>query len=272
MIFFYITMVQSKLNGYISFPLHVSSDKSSGNAHYLYYKEEKKRTLFVCNIPVLFLSHDVELVMSCFGKVANVTFEHNTTQHKTHGWSTLNESKVPLSSYRGKVRSAHVRFKKANAVKRALKIKHTEPQPYQPPSGPHGVKKWLADYKAARPNDIQKLNEVVNKFMARFDQRTEKEKEEHLRKKRGPKKDKDGWQLVTYKNPFKRRRLKSGDRDAVDYKPRTEKKEKKDVIIDIYGSAKRRMKKQQLALLKRRFDEDKKKLAEMRSKRKFKPF
>jgi len=214
----------------------------------------------------------------CFGKVDEILLTNPTQQALAFGWNTTISplSTIMDSGFRGTLRYALVTFAKKESVELALSTKINHPQPYQCPSAPHGMNKWLSDYKTARP-EVSKLNDMVNMFMQAFDQRTDEEKKNKISTKRGlSQPDEEGWIHVSYKNKRKRRRrLRNYNRDNIEWakEPRaSKKKRKKEKVVYFYKFEERQKKQEKLALLKRRFQEDKKKLAKMKAQRKFKPF
>ena len=121
--------------------------------------------------------------------------------------------------------------------------------------GPTGLTKWCADYAKCH-TALTSLEAQATDFMAGYDKRKE-EIEKH--KQRLQKPDEDGWITITRKNP-----------KPVQGKRHRQKKKKE--LLNFYQFQLRESKRQQIAELRRKFEEDKQKVAEMKSKRKFRPY
>lgn len=122
--------------------------------------------------------------------------------------------------------------------------------------GPTGLTKWCTDY-VKRRTTVTSLEAQVTDFMADYDKRKEDSKK-HKQGLQEP--DKDGWITVTRKSP-----------KPVQGKRHRQKKKKKE-LLNFYQFQLRESKRQQIAELRRKFEEDKQKVAEMKSKRKFRPY
>lgn len=121
--------------------------------------------------------------------------------------------------------------------------------------GPTGLSKWCSDYVKSR-STITTIEAQVTDFMEGYDKR----KEESEKKKQGLQQpDKDGWITVTRKNP-----------KPVQGKRHRQKKKKE--LLNFYQFQLRESKRQHIAELRKKFEEDKQKVAEMKSKRKFRPY
>eukprot|EP01083_Nonionella_stella_P069093 183993_1 len=123
-----------------------------------------------------------------------------------------------------------------------------------------GIKKWLEEYKAKRPNP-EMLQRQVDMFMTNFD-KMEKAKDE-------PIVDDDGFQLVTYSKKQKRKQTTKSQNI-----PRGHLKKKQKLLAggSFYKSQRRERRQKELTVLRQKFQDDKKRIAEMRSQRKFNPF
>ena len=105
---------------------------------------------------------------------------------------------------------------------------------------------------------LTSIEAQVTDFMTDFDKRKE-ENEQHKQGLQKP--DEDGWITVTRKNP-----------KPVQAKRHRQKKKKKE-LLNFYRFQLRESKlRQHIAELHQKFEEDKQKVAEMKSKRKFRPY
>ena len=125
-----------------------------------------------------------------------------------------------------------------------------------------GIEKWCMEYKKQYPNpdDLQKK---VDKYMAAFDAKTEKEKQEL--EKIANQTDDEGWTLVSYGG-----KKLSAPAKKVTTKER--KKRQKKELVNFYTFQQRESKREHIAVLRKKFEEDKKKIEMMRAARKFRPF
>lgn len=120
-----------------------------------------------------------------------------------------------------------------------------------------GLAKWCSDYAEER-KPVKLIESTVAEFMADYDTRKLEDEET---KKGLQEPDDDGWVTVTRKNP---KPIAQGKR----HRQRKKKKE----LLNFYQFQLRESKRQQIADLRRKFEEDKQKVAEMKSKRRFKPY
>ena len=131
------------------------------------------------------------------------------------------------------------------------------------------VEYLLAHLKAKPP--IESLKAQVDAAMALFAEAEEKEKREAERIRNMP--DEDGFVTVTR---GKGRRTNMDGQGASVMPLRTEDaqqlKPKDHTLVDFYRFQKREQKRNELAELRRKFDQDKQKIAALKEKRKFKPY
>lgn len=135
-------------------------------------------------------------------------------------------------------------------------------QPFQQGTKPTGTKKWLATYHHNRPKS-ETLQLQVDRFMEAFDQREQQAKAAAS----GPLVDDEGWTLV--RSSGKRRRLLLPK--GVEEQGR-KKKKKKGPVLNFYKHQQIQKKRDALADLRRKFEQDKERLAKQTATRKFNPF
>jgi len=193
----------------------------------------EEETLFVANIPFEWAAEDVQHVFSCFGEVSSSVL--------------LDPENASITG----AKRALICFADPEDFARALKtnMQNTR-QPFQAASLPCGMQKWLAEYQAQRPA-ADKLQTQVDRFMEFFDQRANK----------GNAPDEDGWTTVAANT--KRRRVLVPKGVTL-----PERKKKKPALIHFYKHEERVKKQDQLEELRRKFEEDKAKLAQLKSARK----
>lgn len=137
---------------------------------------------------------------------------------------------------------------------------------------PIGVKLWSKQYNDSIENADELLAQV-NKDLQEYDERVEKERE--LAKKRAGEADDEGWVTVT-KHGKKRKAFGAGeahDQGVLSKEAKKQAKQDKAVanVGNFYKYKKEETKLSKLADLRKKFEEDKKRVAEMKQKRKFKP-
>jgi ribosomal RNA-processing protein 7 len=120
------------------------------------------------------------------------------------------------------------------------------------------LRRWVQEQRALSV-DPSELQLSVDAYMSHFDERTEEEK----RRQATRQVDEDGFELVTYKRKA---------RDLGPEKSAEPEKKKKKELTDFYKFQVRDKRREELASLRRRFDADKNRVAEMKIQRKFKPF
>lgn len=120
---------------------------------------------------------------------------------------------------------------------------------------------WMKEVKGQQKIPRNELKEKADSFMEIFERMEHEEKEEE--KKRVTLEAEDGWTLVTHK----------GKRNKDDVrKVRHKKKDKKKELNNFYTSQIREAKRDQLALLREKFEKDKERIGKLKLARKFNPF
>ncbi|KAJ8715856.1 hypothetical protein PYW08_013141 [Mythimna loreyi] len=163
-------------------------------------------------------------------------------------------------------RAAYIVFKKVVELDKALKL--TELQPLN--SNAHqmqvGIKKWINEYNSTilLPKT---LKENIETFMKQFDENAQKadKKEKELEQE-----DDEGWVTVT-----KRGKVQSFARsEKVENKimQKEEKNKKRKELKNFYTFQIRESKMKHIVSLRQKFEEDKKKIAQIKQSRRFKPF
>lgn len=219
--------------------LPVSLNKSGSGTHHLYYKKHSGgdgEALFVGNVPFGWASEDLQQVFSCFGEVSSCV---------------ILEPEDPSISG---AKRALVSFEDPEDFSRALTANMQKArQPYQPESLPCGMQKWLTEYQLQRP-PADKLQMQVDRFMEMFDQRANK----------GNVTDEDGWTTVAATTKRRKLLLPKG----VAPQDKKSAKKKKATVVHFYKHEERTKKQNQLEELRKKFEEDKAKLAQIKSERK----
>jgi len=171
---------------------------------------------------------------------------------------------------------AHVIFENPDTLKKVLK----EPSQFDfsgklEHGQPKGMEKWRKEYQSSYVVNIKQLQKEVNRFMWNFDKEKEERKKKIEALSSAP--DADGWVTVTRKG----RKHTTGaggktvgvaakiDLATMEHIKEKEKKLQKD---NFYRFQRTDKKQHNIEELRKRFEEDKKRIEKMRQGRKFRPF
>lgn len=155
---------------------------------------------------------------------------------------------------------AYLVFKTSRGMQNALKLKQVASGPIRT-----GLQKWCDDYLEKLP-EPKRLQEQIDSYIAAYDERKEQENETA---KQADAPDDDGWVTVTKKtHPVIEKKESIFNRIEEKEKGKKRRKELK----DFYRFQMKDSKVKQLATLRKRFEEDKKKVEVLRNSRRFKPF
>ncbi|CAG4963155.1 unnamed protein product [Colias eurytheme] len=249
--------------------LKLKYEESSKHPHTIFFKEHSVRdhtadkpsgrTLFIVNVPPYADEKGLINAFSEAGVVESVQFclKPNATETKTD--SFIQEKCKPS------FRLCYLVFNKVAELDKALKL--TELKPLN--SDGHinfGINKWFNEYNenVVKPKD---LKESIEKFMQKYDEKVKKELDEE---KKLEQEDEDGWVTVT-----KRGKVQSFARtEKVENKimAKEEKSKKKKELKNFYTFQIRESKMKHIVSLRQKFEEDKRKIAQIKQSRRFKPF
>jgi len=259
-------------------------------------------TLFVTNLAFDCTEDDLKSVFSVFGPIASITLSSlkivdvekpkrqiemgtpNANQkiileekkRKEEEMKKEEEKKRPFSS----AGFAHVTFEKRESLKKALKgarplLDSKNDQPLFEQGTTKGIQKWRQSHLDTYVKDITKLQQEVDQYMWVFD----KEKMEAKKKVENltsvP--DNDGWVTVTRKGNNKNTVGAKGKTVGIakldqETKKKILEKEKSKHKDDFYRFQRSQNKTNYITQLRMRFEEDKKRIENMKTARKFKPF
>ncbi|XP_043208887.1 ribosomal RNA-processing protein 7 homolog A-like isoform X1 [Amphibalanus amphitrite] len=259
--------------------LPVKFSEQSEAVHYLFYKQHtvrspvpekpSDRTLFVINVlPYMDEASLKRLFRDC-GKVRRVYIHKKPTPGLPEADSSRFFPTVePVVGYK----VAYCVFTKPEGLQKALsldlsaesapRVLSTEQHPLQV-----GVVKWQQEYNDS-VLDEEALKKEVDEYMAEHDARVAEEIQKARAQEGQP--DSDGWVLVTRhsKRPVARRTEGLDQR----LKEKMKKKRQRQQMVNLYNFQLKDTKMEQLAKLREKFEEDKRKIASMRVQRKFRPY
>ncbi|KAI0987188.1 hypothetical protein GJ496_004139 [Pomphorhynchus laevis] len=213
--------------------------------------------LFVTNIPIYCAKEDVLIsIFSQFGKINSVHIHRQPTLNFTS--SSLNSYSEPNDiNYMG-FKVAYIVFTSAKAVKSAMDTKCVDPIVIRHiiPAFKCGYQGYLSDYLKSFPDEQKTLKDIED-YLREYDRKNQEED----RKAENVVADEEGWIQVTTKSKIV----------ANEKKLRRKRKSKKKYLQNFYSFQIKESRMQKIAELRKKFEEDRKAIAEMKLKRKFKP-
>ena len=161
---------------------------------------------------------------------------------------------------------AYIVFKKASSLQKALQLDSSELRYFSTEERPvdTGISKWCKEYARNYPNPT-KLQKEIDEFMDEFDKRQEEEKEKAKRLQSEP--DEEGWVTVGKGG----RKPGASKVEAAGLLEKKKKKKQKQQLY-FYNFEQRETRREHIAQLRKKFEEDKEKVAKMKAARKFRPY
>uniref|UniRef100_A0ACD5ZJF5 Uncharacterized protein n=1 Tax=Avena sativa TaxID=4498 RepID=A0ACD5ZJF5_AVESA len=134
-----------------------------------------------------------------------------------------------------------------------------------------GMKKWILEYKQKRPG-LKVLQQKIDEFITAHEERQEQEKKE-----REAAAAEDGWTVVVHHKGRKKTTdaetgTAVGSVSLVAMQEKMAQKKPKEVGLNFYRHQKREAHMTELAMLQSKFEQDKKRIQQLRAQRKFKPY
>jgi len=280
-------------------------------SHYIYFKKHESYrndedtpadcTIFVCNLPVDTTIPHLKHIFKHCGSIVNCKMNKISTDLLENSEEILMEDEEMEGVFGRETYTtgitAHVVFSDEEGVERALAMKQ-KTRVWKPDNSfddeeveeevsdmeadeainfddvveamPLGYKKWMQQYKYTRPRP-KALKTRVDNYMVNFTRMEEIEKLELDRKASIV--DEDGFTLVTRRTRRNTNRTEDGASvTAARYEDVKNLKPKKKELQDFYRFQMKEKKRNELAELRRKFEEDKKRIADLKSSRRFKPY
>ncbi|XP_055805311.1 uncharacterized protein LOC129874108 isoform X2 [Solanum dulcamara] len=134
-----------------------------------------------------------------------------------------------------------------------------------------GMRKWVADYYQNRPG-LEVLQERIDEFIIDYEAKKEQEKKE-----KEALAAEDGWTVVVHhkgrkKNTDSETGIAVGSVSQAAVMDNMARKKNKDVGLDFYRFQKREAKRNEIMVLQSKFEQDKKRIQQLRAARKFRPY
>lgn len=238
----------------------IQFDENSSDKHQLFFKEHSIRnqaiehprgkTLFMLNVPPYVTSEALRgAFTNLCGNVSNVYFANS------QGFKT-----------------AYLVFEKESTLEDALEI----PDDYVLTLNSKdnkclvGLARWCMEYNNSICDEA-KMKEEIEAYMRDYDERIADKiaREKAMKEKQ---EEEDGWVTVTGRKKRGQFALPRKESALNKVQRKEEQKNKKKELLNFYTFQIRESKKQNLAELRKKFELDKKRLQDIKSKRTFKPF
>ncbi|NXL91035.1 RRP7A protein, partial [Alectura lathami] len=166
-------------------------------------------------------------------------------------------------------RVAYVVFRKPAGVQAAKALSQAGPLLISTESHPvkTGVRKWIARY-ADSVVDQEELKAEVDAFMQDYDKKIAEEEAKAAKEEGVP--DEEGWVKVTRKG--RKPGLPRTEAASLRVLEREKRKKARKELLNFYAWQHRETKREHIAQLRKKFEEDKQRIALMRAQRKFRPY
>ncbi|XP_043091699.1 ribosomal RNA-processing protein 7 homolog A [Puntigrus tetrazona] len=266
--------------GFTVLSLRFSEDDAHAALHQLFVKEHRvrsesntnrplDRTLFVLNVPPYCTESVISDIFSRFGPVQSVELNEKP------GASEVNHSSLSrffIPRQRQCFRVAYIVFQHPSGVNGAKQ--HPAHTPLTVCSGHTplrtGIHKWIQQYSDSlfRASSLQ---QDVDEFMKDYDTQKKKEAERQKQEAEQQQEDEEGWVKVTKGSRGVKVRPHSETANERTLQKEQGKKERKE-LLNFYTWQHRNTQKEHIAELRKKFEEDKQRIAVLRAQRKFRPY
>ncbi|XP_076020650.1 ribosomal RNA-processing protein 7 homolog A [Genypterus blacodes] len=264
--------------GFTVLSLQFTTDSAA--QHKVYVKEHKvraeksshrpqDRTLFVLNVPPYCSEDVVRSLFSRFGAVQSAELRDHPGSFQQSG-PQLSRYFQPAEKQGFKV--AYIVFEKSSSVTAAKSHPHdvallvsTEQRPVRT-----GIQKWIHRYTESTLH-LDKLQQSIDSFMEGYDKRKEEEATRQKEEAEQQQEDEEGWVKVTRgsKGAKARPHSEAANQRALQKEQR---KKKRKELMNFYTWQHRNTQKEHIAELRKKFEEDKQRIALLRAQRKFRPY
>jgi ribosomal RNA-processing protein 7 len=243
------------------------------------------RSIFVTNLTFDCTNEDLESIFSKFGSIEQIKMDSFYDVEKNRETLGIIANTMSITKRRELEQSyqpsklpftssgyAFITFTDTDAIENVKQAKKNDFVGKCERGSERGLKKWLGAYKKQTQINMANLQKEVDQWM--FDY--EKTKEEERMRTEQMETDDDGWTTVTTKKKS-RREAKPGrigaanmsqEQLAAAFKAKESNRHKQ----DFYRFQTRENKVNKLVQLRKKFEEDKQRIAKMKEGRKFKPY
>jgi len=262
------------------FSLQFSSTSTS--SHHLLTRHISDVAFLIYNVPPWCnQAHLKSLLAESCGGVKQLRYL--SSKAETKAWSSPNPPPIPTDDAEDttiespyfkpipevKFHDALVVFKSAAGAQKLMARKKEEPLVLQSETRKPvvGLRRWISDYSSRIITDWNHFQKDLDDYMLAYDERKEAENAEL--KEMSEVADDEGWVTVTSKSKKGARKPNNNNPNA---KAKAKAAGKKKELLNFYKFQKKEKKEDLIQNLRDKFEEDKKRVALMRSERKFKPY
>jgi len=238
----------------------------SVSPHCIFYKKHvgEGPTLFLMNIPPYCDKICLKSLFKDCGTIKSINIV-STPRLKSES-----EAPIPLLKMMETVEKdfqyAYVTFNEESSVDVALDMSKSKIiRNIKVDDSLVGLNRWMKDYGELYPKESS-VQSIVNEYMVEYD--LNKAKEEEARKEEGQPDD-EGWVTV----PVKKKPNQDAQNAKKKFNKKLEKKKRSEKeLMSFYLFQQREEKREKVAALRLKFEDDKKRITQLRQQRKFKPF
>ncbi|NXD33675.1 RRP7A protein, partial [Copsychus sechellarum] len=225
-----------------------------------------RRTLFVLNVPPYCGPDSLSRLFSRCGHVQSVDIcdKPGPGEKKDKSTSKFFDHKT-LKGFQ----VAYVVFRKPAAIQAAKALSQQGPLLISTESHPvkTGISKWIASYEASIV-DPKELKAEVDAYMQDYDKKMAEEEAKAAKEEGVP--DEEGWVKVTRKG--RKPGLPRTEAANLRLLEKEKQKRARKELLNFYAWQHRETKREHIAQLRKKFEEDKQRIALMRAQRKFRPY
>ncbi|KAF1500133.1 hypothetical protein FQV17_0006858, partial [Megadyptes antipodes antipodes] len=223
-----------------------------------------RRTLFVLNVPPYCSPDSLSRLFARCGCVRSVDICEKPGEKKEKLTSKFFNCKTVTG-----FQVAYVVFRKPAGVQAAKALSQEGPLLISTESHPvkTGISKWIASY-AASVVDQEELKAEVDAYMQDYDKKIAEEEAKAAKEEGVP--DEEGWVKVTRKG--RKPGLPRTEAANLRVLEREKRKRARKELLNFYAWQHRETKREHIAQLRKKFEEDKQRIALMRAQRKFRPY
>ncbi|NXP55953.1 RRP7A protein, partial [Heliornis fulica] len=224
-----------------------------------------RRTLFVLNVPPYCSPDSLSRLFARCGPVQSVDICDKPGLGEKKELSSKFFNHKAATGFR----VAYVVFRKPAGVQAAKVLSQEGPLLISTESHPvkTGVKKWIDSY-AASVVDPEELKAEVDAYMQDYDKKIAEEEARAAKEEGVP--DEEGWVKVTRKG--RKPGLPRTEAANLRVLEREKQKRARKELLNFYAWQHRETKREHIAQLRKKFEEDKQRIALMRAQRKFRPY
>lgn len=263
-----------KIDGFTVIPVKLYEKIES--CHYLYCRlhnartfdnhTPQGRTLFVVGVPPYCSEDSLKLIFATCGTIDRVILSDKPS-NQPH---VVEQVKPAFRKSKECFRTAYIVFKSNKAIIAATSMIFDKPilMTSDEVRVETGINKWCREYEEAQTMNTDQLQTNIDEFMTGYDERVKKAAEQE--KVNDGVADEDGWITVTRTGKYKGVPRTEVEEERTKAKERKKGRQKE--LLNFYTFQIRETKRERIADLRKKFEEDKQKIATLKTSRRFRPF